>query len=121
MTATASPTITVTDEGPKLWLITFGTIGLWLIHVGTEISLAGYSGTHHRVEWVMNALTFLLAALAALTTFAAWRVVGRHPQDEGHVSPDGRTAFLGWLGVFIGIVDVVLIVLEGVYLVVLRG
>jgi hypothetical protein len=121
MTATASPTITVTDNGPMLWLITFGTIGLWIVHVGAEISLAGYSRTHHWVAWVMNGLTFALAALAAFTTFAAWRIVRRHPQDEGHVSPDGRTAFLGWMGVFIGTADVVLIVLEGIYLVAIRG
>lgn len=121
MTATTSSPITVPDEGPMLWLITFGTIGLWLVHVGTEISLAGYGRTHHRVEWVMIGLTFALAALAAFTTFAAWRIVGRHPQDEGHVSPDGRIAFLGWMGVFIGTADVVLIVLEGIYLVAIRG
>lgn len=120
MTASTTPT-EITDGGPKLWLITFGSIGLWLIHVGSEISLAGYSSTHHGVEWVMDALTIALAALAVLTTLAAWRLVERQRQPENHVSPDGRTAFVGWMGVFIGACDVVLIVVEGIFLVALRG
>lgn len=104
-----------------LWIVTFGTIVLWVVHVGVEISLAGYSHAHPWVHWVMNSLTVVLALVAVLATFASWRIVGRHKQDESHVSPDGRTAFLGWIGVFIGTCDVTLIVLEGLYLVTIHG
>ncbi|MEP7045887.1 MAG: hypothetical protein ABI949_04360 [Ilumatobacteraceae bacterium] len=89
--------------------------------MGAEISLAGYSRTHHSVEWVMDGLTIALAALAALTTLAAWRVVARQRQPEDDMSPHGRIAFVGWMGVFIGVCDVVLIVVEGIYLVAIHG
>ncbi len=111
----------IDDQGVLLWVVTFGTIVLWLIHVAVEISLAGYSRAHPSVHWVMDGLTVVLALAAGLVTFASWRIVRRHQQDESHVSPHGRTAFLGWMGVFIGACDVALIVLEGVYLVTIHG
>ncbi len=109
------------DTGAMIWIVTYGTIVLWLIHVGVEISLAGHGRGRPWVPWVMNGLTVALALFSVLATWAAWRIVGRHQQDESHLSPDGRTAFLGWMGVFIGSCDVALIVVEGVYLVALHG
>ena len=73
------------DTGVTLWVTAFGTIALWLIHVGTEISLAGYSRTHHWATWLMDALTIVLAAAAVLTTLAAWRITDRQQRDESSI------------------------------------
>jgi membrane protein implicated in regulation of membrane protease activity len=111
----------VTEHGVLRWFITFGSIGLWLVHIGAEAALVGYSDHHRWVLWVMNGLTIVLAALALLTTLLSWHTVRRHDHDESHMSPQGRTVFVGWLGVFIGAVNVLLIVVEGIYIVVLNG
>jgi hypothetical protein len=104
-----------------LWWIIFGSIALWLAHVGSEVSLVRYSTTHHGIKWLMNGLTVGLLALSGSATFVAWRIAAAHRADESHVSPEGRTVFLGWLGVFVAAVNSVLILVEGIYLVALHG
>ncbi len=109
------------DRGALLWLITLGSIGVWLVHVGVEVSLVTYSRTHHWARWLMEGVTVGLALLAALSVLMAARVVARHRQDEAHISADGRIAFMGRLGVFVGSCTVALILVEGMYIVVIRG
>ena len=123
MSSTSHPTSSesIGDQGVMLWVVTFGTIALWMVHVVAETSLVGYGRSHPWIHWVMHGLTAVLTVLAALATLASRRIVRRHREDESMMSPTGRTAFLGWMGVFIGSCDVTLILIEGLYLVFLHG
>ena len=102
-----------------LWLVSLSGIAFWTVHVLTEISLVPYSRHHHWVVWWMHGLTVVLAAATLTALLLARRIALRASAGEVHDSPAGRTAFLGWFGVFNNAANFVLIVLEGIYIAVL--
>jgi hypothetical protein len=64
----------------------------------------------------MHGLTVVLAAATLAALLLSARVAVRASAAEGHDSPAGRTAFLGWLGVFVNGSNLVLIIVEGIYI-----
>lgn len=102
-----------------LWLVSLSGIAFWTVHVFVEISLVPYSRHHHWVVWWMHGLTVLLAAATLTALLMSRRILKRAGSGEAHASPLGRTAFFGWFGVFNNAANLVLIVLEGIYIAVL--
>ena len=102
-----------------LWLVSLSGIAFWTVHVLAEVSLVPYSRHHHWVVWWMHGLTVLLAAATLAALLMSRRIATRARATEVHDSPAGRTAFLGWFGVFNNAANLVLIVLEGIYIAVL--
>ena len=107
------------DEQPSalvLWLVSLSGIAFWTVHVLVEVSLVPYSRHHHWVVWWMHGFTVLLASLTLGALLLSRRIATRAPAGEALDSPPGRTAFLGWFGVFNNAANLVLIVLEGTYI-----
>jgi hypothetical protein len=47
----------------------------------------------------------------------AWRVTGVATDGEGAGTVEGRTEFIGWLGVYVAAFNLALIIAEGLYIV----
>jgi hypothetical protein len=99
-----------------LWVVAFAGVAFWTAHVLIEVSLVPYSRHHHWVVWYMHALTVILAAATLAALLLSKRIADRANAAEGHDSPAGRTAFLGWFGIFANGANLMLIIVEGIYI-----
>jgi hypothetical protein len=102
------------------WVAVLGGIVFWMVHLTAEAALVGAACHHSSVKWVMHLLTVAtavatLAAMAVCLRMVHW---ARHV-DGGEDSPTvpGRTLFLGLFGLITGAASLLLIVLEGAYVV----
>ena len=103
------------SHGVILILASAASVGAWAVHVFAVASLARLDQTHAHIEWVMNALTVLLVIPCLVAIQLGVVAVGRTRAAEGEGSPLGRTAFLGWMAIAVGGFNLVLIVLEEVF------
>jgi hypothetical protein len=90
-------------------------IAAWMVHLGLTASLAGHSCGRSTVTWVMHALTAglgLVCVGCGLIGFAAFR---RAPEGTEGTS----LRFLGGFVVAVAVTNLVLILWEGSYTVVL--
>ena len=111
----STTTVGVEHGAWYLWTVTLSGIALWTVHVLAEVSLVPYSRHHHWLVWWMHGFTVLLALGAALAALLSWRLA-RHPgASERDDTPAGRSVFLGWFGVVSNAFNMLLIIVEGVY------
>jgi hypothetical protein len=89
-------------------------IAAWTVHIVALASLVNLACEHPRVEWVMHGLTALLGLVCIGCLGIAWRYT-RLPNGSDSGSTHANLHFLGQLGVAIAIVNLVLIVVEGIY------
>ena len=87
-----------------IWIAALGGIAAWLVHLAAEASLVQLTCQHHGVIYAMHAITALTAAAAVACIALSWRL--RLASDEPH-------QFVGSFGVAVGLVNLVLILLEG--------
>lgn len=107
------------------WFPVFGSIPAWAAHVVFLAALARYTCTVPSTRWTLHAITAATLAVAVLATVMCLRLVrggaeGSLP-EEGSPEEPGRLAFLGRLGLIIGGTDILLIVLEELYVVGFTG
>lgn len=102
------------------WFPVLGSIPAWAVHLVFLSAYARESCTRPSTRWALHAATVLCLAVAALATALSARHA-RAGAPEDAPADAGRTAFLGRLGVAIGLADVLLIALEGLYAVALGG
>jgi hypothetical protein len=102
------------------WFPVFGSIPAWALHVLAIAALTRYTCTVPSTRWTLHALTAGTLLMAVVATGMAWLMV-RAGGDETSPEGPGRLEFLGRLGLIIGATDVLLIVLEEIYVVGLAG
>jgi hypothetical protein len=102
------------------WFPVFGSIPAWTVHLLAITALARYSCNVPSTRWTFHVITALTLAMAVAATLLSARLV-REGGDETSPEGPGRMAFLGRLGLLIGATDVLLIVLEEVYVLGLTG
>lgn len=102
------------------WFPVFGSIPAWALHLLALSALTRYSCNVPSSRWTLHAITAGTLAIAVLATLMSWRLV-RGGAEETSPEEPGRMAFLGRLGLIIGATDVLLIVLEEVYVLGLAG
>ena len=103
-----------------IWFPVFGSIPAWAAHLTFLAALTRYTCTVPSAAWTLHAITAATLAVAVLATLMAGRMV-RGGGDETSPEEPGRVAFLGRLGLLIGGTDVLLIVLEEIYVLGLSG
>lgn len=105
------------------WYALLGGIGAWAIHLLVLASIVRLSCNAHRYEWVMHVTTVVCAVLTLAAIALSVRVVraGAGPDAEDADTEGGRNAFLGRLGVLVGLFNLALIALEELYVVVLHS
>jgi hypothetical protein len=101
-------------SGATMWIAVFGGIGAWTVHLVAEAALVAARGPHPDVVWVMHGLTAALVLIVLVWMRACRRMTQLSTNPESDASPGGRTVFLGWLGLAIGALNLLLIVYEGV-------
>lgn len=102
------------------WFPVFGSIPAWTVHLLAITALARYSCTVPSSRWAFHVITAVTLAVAVLATALCARLVGEGGDETSPEGP-GRMAFLGRLGLLIGATDVLLILLEEIYVVGLAG
>ena len=93
------------------WFAVAGGIAAWMAHLTAEASLVGLVCQHPDLKWTMHAAT----AACVLVTLTALAVSVRLVR-----TPSTPWQFVGWLGVISSVVNVVLIVFEGSYVIFIR-
>ena len=107
-------------SGPMLWFATFGSIVAWMIHLTAEASLVPLREAHAPVIWVMHGLTLSLGVLVLVGMGISWTYAHIGSDSESKPTPVGRTVFLGWLGLLVGALNLLLIAYEGLIIAVVH-
>jgi len=102
------------------WFPVFGSIPAWAAHLLALAALTRYSCNVQSTRWTLHAITVVTLAMAGLATAMSARLV-HAGGDEASPEGPGRLAFLGRLGLILGGTDVLLIVLEEIYVLGLTG
>jgi hypothetical protein len=104
-----------TAHGVALALLSGLCVGAWAAHVFALTSLARLDQLHPDVIWIMQGVTVMTAVpcLATIGIGWLWLRETSTPEDEG--SPTGRTVFLCWMAIFVGLFNLALIVLESIF------
>jgi hypothetical protein len=89
-------------------------IAAWTVHIVALASLVNLACEHPGVEWVMHGLTAGLGLVCVGCAAVARRYL-RLPNGSDSHTTHANLHFLGQLGVAIAIVNLVLIVVEGIY------
>jgi hypothetical protein len=87
-----------------IWFAVFGGIAAWLLHLTAGASLVRLACDHHNALYVIHALTVGTALVTLTAMRLSWKL---------RTAPDEPRQFLGSLGLLIGATNVVLILLEG--------
>jgi hypothetical protein len=96
-----------------LWVPSTVPIAAWAVHLVGSSALARVACTHH-LTWVLHVLTAATALVCVGCGVVAWRLASA-PGDEEDGTPSGRTRFLGLFGLLVVAINLVLILLEGSY------
>ena len=94
------------------WYAVVAPIVAWLVHLTAEASLVQHTCNSSGTQWPMHAVT----AVCVAVTLSAMAVAFRMAQ-----APEGPWRFLGLLGVIVGSANLVLILLEGSYVVFIKA
>ena len=89
----------------------------WVVHLTALASLVELSRSSTAALWAMHGFTVAMAAVCVGVIVLGRRTGRRCTVPEDHGTPAGRTAFLGWLAVVVGATNLLLIVFEGSYVV----
>jgi hypothetical protein len=109
---------TLPEGGFKVWFAVLGSIAAWLIHLSFVSSFVQYTCNVSGVVWVQHLVTAITAAVTVWTMVLSARLVREAgATDEAAGTPAGRTRFLGILGLLFGAIDLVLILTEGFYVI----
>jgi len=103
-----------------VWWATFGSIAAWIVHLTVEAALVPAREAHPIVVWLMHGLTVALTFVVLAGMWFSRRLARLATDDEGDGTPAGRTVFLGWLGLGIGALNLLLIIYEGLIVAVLH-
>jgi hypothetical protein len=99
-----------------LWFPLFGSIGAWTVHILYIASTARLTCTQPGTEWRTHAVTAVTLVVAGVATALGWRLT-RTSEAEDAESVGGRHLLLGRLAVIVGLVNILLIGLEELYVI----
>ena len=108
-------------RGVVLILLAGLSVGAWAVHVFALASLADLRRTHREVSWAVHATTVVTAIPCVVTVAVGWWWLRRTTTAADEGSPTGRTVFLCWMALFVGLANLLLIVGEDAYASVLHS
>jgi hypothetical protein len=110
------------ERGLAVWYALTAPILAWMTHLVVLASLAGASYDRGGVTFWMHVTTAVTVIPTLVAMYLAWLMIRRADNtDESDPGPRGRTRFLGEMALLIGVINLMLIILEEVYLDVLHG
>ncbi len=93
------------------------SIGAWLVHLTSLASLVDLSRQHPGVVLVMHGITIITGLACALVVALGVAGARRAQAPEAEGSAAGRTAFLAWMAIIVGSINLLLILYEGSYVI----
>ena len=102
-------------RGVLLALVSALAVGAWAVHLFAVASLARLNQQHQDVVWIVALITLVTAVPCLVAVAVGWAAVRESGVGEGAGSQLGRTTFLGWMAIVTGAFNLLLIVLEAVY------
>jgi hypothetical protein len=110
-----APHLRSTRDRRLLWAVATVPPAIWGIHLVYAAAMVRLTCSHPDLRWTLYVGTIIPAAVVAgLTALAALRVRQPDGADPDGASEADQLAFLGYLAVLVGIVNVLLIVAEGI-------
>jgi hypothetical protein len=112
-----------------VWSAAFVGIPAWAVHLVFEAAMVHFADEHHGWEWTLHAATILTALVTVAGIALCYDLYRRAEQsrrseppmaDEDGSSDVALSRFLGLLGVILGVANLVLILVEGFYVLVVR-
>ena len=108
---------TMPDGGLRLWVPLIGPIVAWTSHLVVDAGLSRLSCNDHSYMWVQHAWTAVTALFTLWCIAMCVRLARFAPDGEDAGTPAGRTKFLGVFGTLSGVINLALILVEGLYVV----
>jgi len=120
---TSTPNIPTVRSSAQLfgWTAIGVSIGAWTIHIVASAALVRYVCEHPNLKWVMHALTVGLALVCVGCILLVLRTAllpGEDAEDSGSTTANVR--FLSRVAAAVAAFNLVLIVVEGIYVVFLH-
>jgi hypothetical protein len=109
------------ERGFLVWYALSAPILAWLVHLIALAALTQYSYNKKGGTFWMHLTTVVTMIATLVAMWLSYQMVRKAGAPESEPGPAGRTRFLGELGLMVGVVNLMLIVLEEVYLDVLHG
>lgn len=91
----------------RLWTAVLCGPVLWMVHITGVGAFASGACGHHAYTWAAHGLTLLTGLPLVLAIVMSLRLAQR---------AEGTLTFLGWFGVGVGAISLVLILLEEAYI-----
>ena len=98
-----------------VWFPIIGPLAAWAIHLVGEAALVRSAQDNSSVIWLMHGLSVVLGSVALCGMVVAYRLtrVGDAvPDGDRSGTAEGRTAFMGWLGLYAATFNFLLIAAE---------
>lgn len=111
-------------EAVLVWYAVLGGIAAWTIHLLALSSLVRFTCNAHGYVWLMHLFTVVTLAMTIVAMLLCRRMLRSGAEADGDESSDsegGRTQFLGRLGMIVGVTNLALISVEGLYVFVLAS
>jgi hypothetical protein len=98
-----------------LWILVWVSIGLWVFHLTFSAAVVHVTCSDPGWRWSLYAVTPLAAVPALLASLVALRVVRETElDDDAGPSEEDQIAFLSRVTLFVAVINLVLIVAEGI-------
>jgi hypothetical protein len=109
------PTLPDLGHRPLRWALVGLPIALWALHLTASAAIVRFTCSHPGWHWTLYAVT-AVAGVPVLVTIGLSVLIVRQTAgaDPDGVTEEDQIAFLGWVGVFVGVINLLLIVAEGI-------
>jgi hypothetical protein len=107
------------ESGWRVWFALLGSLAAWIIHLLAFVSLSRLSTDREAVRWAMHAITAGTLAMVVAAAVLSARLAFSS-DDAGSRDEPGRNRFIGLLGLAFAAANGALIILEELYLNVIR-
>jgi len=94
-----------------MWTAVLCGPALWMAHITGVSAFASGACGHHAYEWMAHGLTLATGLPVLGAVLACWALARR-----GAAAGEATVHFLGWFGVGVGVLSLLLIVLEEAYI-----
>jgi hypothetical protein len=106
-------------RGPLPWIAVTTGIAMWTIHIVAGAALAPNVCNNHAAYDAINVLTVVTSLVTIAAMFVCWRMM--RVDDTVLLQGGGHVRFLGVLGLLVNAINLMLILLEGGFVVAIHS
>jgi hypothetical protein len=103
------------ERGVLVWLALVAGIVAWVVHLIVFASLVRFVHDHG-FFWLFYVGNGIAIAITLAAGWLSWLLVLSSDESEDAGTPGGRRKFLGYLGLLVNGINLLLIVVEGSYI-----